>query len=245
MVGKVVNLMELPTDLWLLKTSSKVVWLSPRILSGWRYFCPMNSFFNIPFEAPTIEHISLSASSCETRCRSEVLVGIVVRGTLTICEATHSTWVAAGEMFFVAEGMHSILYGVDERSRRFEAVVFHLPLSYLSAILVAFKVVFGVAIPRAEVEVLGAAEGWVPNRDLTLFFDSTRRLLRCHRRGLGRLHSVVKGSELICLLLGCGEATITVRVARYAERERCDLGLLAYSSLRMEKVWRPLKDVGK
>lgn len=40
-----------------------------------------------------------------------------------------------------------------------------------------------------------------------------------------------------------GERTIPLCVARYAERERCDLGLQAYSSLRMEKVWRPLEDV--
>ncbi len=31
--------------------------------------------------------------------------------------------------------------------------------------------------------------------------------------------------------------------SKRASRERCDLGLLAYSSLRMEKVWRPLEDV--
>lgn len=31
--------------------------------------------------------------------------------------------------------------------------------------------------------------------------------------------------------------------SKRASRERCDLGLLAYSSLRMEKVWRPLEEV--
>ena len=35
----------------------------------------------------------------------------------------------------------------------------------------------------------------------------------------------------------------TEYIGRYASRERCDLGLLAYSSLRMEKVWRPLEAV--
>lgn len=35
----------------------------------------------------------------------------------------------------------------------------------------------------------------------------------------------------------------TEYIGRYASRERCDLGLWVYSSLRMEKVWRPLEEV--